>query len=799
MLRDLRLAFRALAQAPGFSLVAAVTLALGLGATTALFSVVNASLIQPLPFPEPDRLAAVYEISPEPARARNEAGAATFLDWRGQARGFSHLAAFTILDYALTGGGEPESVLAARVSADTFALLGVAPVLGRAFASEEETSGAHRVVVLSHELWAGRFGADPAVLGRALQLDAEPYTVVGVMPRGFRFPDARARLWTPLAFTQDELAQRHRRMFDVVGRLAPGVTLASAQAEMSAIARGVAAAEPATHRGWDASVLPQREVVSGGRERPLLVLLGAVACVLLVACANVGSLLLARAAGRRREMAIHTALGAGRTRLLRGLFAEAALLALLGGVMGVALASWSFDLLLALLPADWPRLSDPQLDGSVLAFALGATLLTALIAGLAPAVHLTLADLGAALREGGRTPGSTPARPRLRQALVVGQVAASLVLMAGAGLLAQTLWRLQRVDPGFNPHGLLAAAIYLPDTRYPDDPRQVAFFADLLERARRLPGVLSAGAVTTLPLSPAGIDHDMPFSVEGQVTPAAEEADFRIASPGYFRTLGTPLLSGREFEERDDASAPGVAIVNRTFAERFLAGEPSLGRRVRLGQRGRPYEVVGVVGEVRHRALDRAPRPELYVSYRQMQYGSMTVLLRTAGDPSVLAAPLKREVLALDPGQPLTSLSTMDALLSDSLSARRFQALLLGSFAATALALSALGLYGLLAHSVRQRTPEIGVRMALGARPADVVRLIVRGGLGLAALGVALGLAGALAATRVLDGLLFQVPTRDPLTLAAAGALLLAIALLACALPARRASRIDPARALRCE
>jgi predicted permease len=798
MLRDLRLAFRALAQAPGFSLVAVATLALGLGATTALFSVVNASLLQPLPFPEPDRLAALYEISPEPARARNEAGAATFLEWRQKARGFSHLAAFTTLDYALTGGGEPESILAARVSAEAFALLGVAPVLGRAFVGEEEAEGRHRVVVLSHELWAGRFGADPAVLGRAIHLDGEPYTVVGVMPRGFRFPDARSRLWTPLAFTRDELVQRHRRMFDVVGRLAPGVSLASAQAEMSAIARGLAAAQPDT-QGWDASVLPVREVVSGGRERPLLVLLGAVACVLLVACANVGSLLLARAAGRRRELAIHTALGAGRTRLLRGLFAEAALLALLGGVMGVALASWSFDLLLALLPADWPRLQDPRLDGSVLAFALGATVLTALVAGLAPAVHLTLADLGAALREGGRTPGSTPARPRLRQALVVGQVAASLVLMAGAGLLAQTLWRLQRVDPGFNPHGLLAAAIYLPDTRYPDDPRQVAFFADLLERARRLPGVLSAGAVTTLPLSPMGIDHDMPFSVDGQAAPPAEEADFRIASPGYFRTLGTPLLSGREFGERDDAAAPAVAIVNRTFAERFLAGEPPLGRRVRLGQRGRPYEVVGVVGEVRHRSLDRAPRPELYVSYRQMQYGSMTVLLRTAGDPSALAAPLKREVLALDPGQPLTSLSTMDALLSDSLSARRFQALLLGSFAATALGLSALGLYGLLAHTVRQRTPEIGVRMALGARPADVVRLVVRGGLGLAALGVALGLAGALAATRVLDGLLFQVPTRDPVTLAASGTLLLAIALLACALPARRASRIDPARALRCE
>ncbi len=799
MLTDLRYAARALARAPGFSLVVVLTLGLGLGASTSLFSIVNASLIAPLPFDDPERLVVVHEVAPGPQGAPNEAAAATFLDWRARARRFSALAAWAVWDYALVERTGPVSIIAARVSANAFEMLGVAPALGRTFLPDDEKPGRDRVVLLSDGLWRDTFGSDAAIVGRTVRLDGEPYSIVGVMPPSFRFPEAEARLWTPLSFSTGELEARERRMFSVMGRLAAGATLDQARAEMSSIAEAIGTEHPASNKGWGTQVLAAREVFASGTERPLKLLLGAVGCLLLVACANVAGLLLTRAAGRQRDTAIRTALGASRGRLLRRLFVEAALLSILGGLLGLALAHGSLDLLVSLVPENWSRLHEITLDGRVLALSAVLTLLTAIVCGVAPALQTSVPEFASSLREAGVKPSVTSARPRLRQALVVGQVAASLVLLTGAGLLAQTLWRLQRVDPGFDPRRLLTAAIFLPDTRYPSDEQQAAFFATLLERVRSLPGVLSAGAVTTLPMNPVGIDHDMPFRVEGDVATPGLEADYRIATPDYFRTMGIPLLRGREFEDGDDTEAPPIAIVNRQFVARFMSQRDPIGNHVLVGRSGRRLQIVGMVGGTHHRGLDIHPRPEIYVPFRQRQYGSMNVVLRTTTDPRALVAALKQQIRSLDSEQPITAIATMDQLVAGSLSSRRFHTLLLGGFAAAALALSALGLYGLLAHSVRQRAQEIGIRMAIGARPADVERLVVRAGLRLTGLGIVLGVAGALAVTRLFSGLLFQVAPHDPATLVAVCAVLLMVALLACLIPARRAANVDPVHALRSE
>jgi putative ABC transport system permease protein len=799
MLGDLRYAARMLAKSPGFTVVAVLSLALGMGANTAIFSVVNSVLLDGLPFRDAGRLALLYERSPR--EDENDVGAATFLDWRGRVRSFEGLAAWTVLDYAVSGDAEPQSVLSARVSAGLFGVLGVAPALGRGFDPQEEQLGRERVVVLSHGLWSQRFGADPAVIGRGLRLDGEPYTIVGVMPRGFAFPDQTARLWTPLAFKPAETAYRTRRQFSVIGRLAPGATVAQADAELDGIARGLAAQYPDSHRGWSASVVPAHQVVVGSSRRPLLVLLGAVGFVLLIACANVGSLLLARANARQREIAVRVALGASRGRLLRQLLVESLLLATAGGGLGALLAVWSEELLAALLPEHWPRFGSLGVNATVLGFTAALALATTLAAGLAPALEACRAPLGASLKtEGGRAT-ATAGQRRLRRLLVVSEVALAVVLLVGAGLMVRTLYRLQRVDPGFDPERLLAATLYLPDNRYPRDPQQTAFFSDLLGRVRSLPGVVAAGAVTTLPMSRVGIDHDVPVGVVGRVLSDDQgpQADLRIASPGYFGALGVPLLRGRDFTEADREQAPLVAIVNRTFADRLLPGEDPVGQQVRWGRSGRVVQIVGVVGAVRHRGLADRPRPELYVPYRQLQYGSMTLVVRTAGDPAAVAAALKDQVYALDPGQPLTALATMNTLLADSVAGRRSQMLLLGAFAALALALAAVGIYGVVSHAVGQRTREIGIRIALGARAWDVLRLVLHDGLGLVSLGLGLGLAAALGLAGALDDLLFDVSPRDPLTLAAVAALLLGVALAACGLPARRASRVDPVRALRYE
>jgi putative ABC transport system permease protein len=796
--QDLRHAVRALWRSPAFTAVTVLALALGIGANTAIFSVVNAVLLRPLPFPDADRLVVLYEH--ERTRGiRDQVAAETFADWREQSTAFGRMAAWSHWGLAITGEGEPEEIGTVRASAAFFDVLGVYPVMGRGFLPEEEQPGRDRVVVISHALWTQRFGADPHIVGRVVALDELPYTIIGVMPQGFRFPDDPAvGMWTPLAYKSFELRTRNQRMFNVLARLAPGRSLAEGRAEMDGIAARLAATYPITNGGWGVDVESAHDVATASSREALMILLGAVGFVLLIACANVGNLMLARATEREREIAVRMALGASRSRLVRQQLAESGIMAALGAAAGLVFAFWGIDLLAALEPGRLPQWNAIRVDRTVLAFTAALALATTVLAGLLPALAATADAMHESLKEGGKsTAGSR--RRRLRHVLVISEVALSIVLLVGAGLMLRSLDRVQSQDPGFRPDGLLAATIYLADTRYPEDHRQAEFFATLLERARGLPGVTAAGAVTTLPMSVMGIDHDIPIRVEGvEPVPGDEtQADFRIASPGYFEAMGIALLRGRAFAEQDHDRAPRVAVVNRVFVDRWLRGIEPVGRRIRFARSADWIEIVGVVGQVRHRGLDTDPKPEVYVPYRQLQYGAMTFVLRTSHDPLALGAPFKQLVYALDPAQPVAELRTVTDLLHGTLAERRFNTLLLLVFAGVALALAAIGIYGVIAYTVNRRTREIGIRMALGAGARDVVRQVVGMGVRLAGLGTLFGLGGAYIMTRWLGGLLYRVSPTDPLTFLAVALAILTVAVLACVLPARKATRVDPMVALR--
>jgi putative ABC transport system permease protein len=589
-------------------------------------------------------------------------------------------------------------------------------------------------------------------------------------------------------------------MFNGLARLAAGVTLADARAELATVSARLAAEFPNTNQGWAATVLPADVVTRGHAREPLLVLLAAVGCVLLIACANVGNLFLARGIERHRELAVRSALGAQRGRLVRQLLTEVLVVAAAGAALGLLFAWWGLDALLALEPGHLPHWNPVRVDGTVLAFTAALVGVTAVAAGLAPAVHAARPELACVLQAGARTQAG-PARRRLRHALVVSQVALSLALLTGAVLMIESLNRLLRVDPGFRPDGVLTAALYLPDHRYPDDVRQAAFFADLLERVRRLPGVVAAGAVTTLPFNTHGIDHDMPVAVADRLPPPGEEpeADFRIASPGYFEAMRIPLLAGRPFGDQDHAAAPPVVIVNQAFVDRFLPGVAPLDRQVRWGRTGPLASVVGVIASLRHRGFDDVPRPEIYVPYQQLQYGSMTLAIRTAADPLSLAEAVKRAVFAIDASQPVTSIAPLADLMRASAAERRFNMSVLVVFAALALGLAAVGLYGVVSTLVTQRTREIGVRMALGAPSGTVFGYVLGDGLRLAGVGITAGAVMSLGFARLLRNLLFQVPAHDPAGLGLAALMLMTVAAVACAIPARRATRVDPMTALRAE
>lgn len=814
--QDLRYGMRALVKNPGFTAVALITLALGIGVNTAIFSVVNAILLRPLPYKAPDRLVMIEGNFLRLDMENLGASPPEFNDYREQTHSFELMAAFNNVNFNLTGGDQPEQIVGARVSAQLFPLLGSKPMPGRSFVSEEERPGRDNVVILSHGLWKRRFNADPNIIGKTLTLDSTSYTVVGIMPPDFQFPHSsfpfavRADLWIPLAFTDEQLQHRSSYSLRVMARLKSGVTLDQAQAEMAALARRLEEQHPRSYRGprgevggWRVTVVPVREQVVGNIRPALLVLLGAVGFVLLIACANVANLLLARAVGRRREMAIRMAVGASHRQLIQQQLIESLLLAVLGGALGVLCALWGDDLLVRLNPVDIPRVQEVSVDARVVVFTFAMSLLTGLIFGVVPAMSIAQPHLSESLKEGGQKLAGGFGHNRVRHLLVVAQLALSLVMLIAAGLLIKSFVRLQQVNPGFRAENLLTMEIALPPSKYVEPHQQASFFQQLLQRVATLPGTRSAGLITILPMS--GARFDGPVSVEGRpldFTRGPEVANYRIISSGYFQAMGIPHLQGRQPTEQDAAGKTPVVVVNQTLARHFFPNENPIGRRLKLGapQNPRPWlTIVGVVGDVKHSGLGAATRPEMYVPYLQEPAGAMTLVMRADSNPMSLAAAVRREVMSVDLDQPVYNIRTMEQVLSDSVSQRRFSMLLLGLFSVVALVLAAVGLYAVISYSVNQRTHEIGICMALGAKARDVLKLVVRQGMVLAFVGVVIGLGAALGLSRFISSLLFGVSATDPLTFVVISLLLTVVALLACYLPARRATKVDPMVALRCE
>ncbi|MCA1815294.1 MAG: ABC transporter permease, partial [Acidobacteria bacterium] len=752
LIQDLRYALRTMRKSPVFTLVAVLALALGIGANTAIFSVVNAVLLRPLPFANPERLFVVRARNERDGSVSAEQSYPNFQDLRAQCRSCEGFAAYShATTFLMNPGEEPERERGVETSADLFAMLGAKPELGRAFTPEEDQPGAHRVVVLSHAFWQRSFGGARDVVGRDIPLGGAPTTVVGVMPPDFKFPveSAQADFWMPLAplLPPNDLTHRDYVSLDLVAETKPGVTPRQAQAEIETISRRLQQQYPETNTALLFFTKPLHEELVGDLRTALFVLLGAVGCVLLIACANVANLLLARAAGRAKEMSIRAALGASRWRIVRQLLTESLLLAVLGGALGLLVATWGVALFAAASPADIPRVSEINLDPRVALFTAAVTLLTGVVFGLAPALQAAKADVNEALKEGGRGSGEGTGRSRLRGALVVSEIALSLVLLVGAGLLGQSFKRLLDVRPGFDPANLVTMDVVLRSSRYPQDAQRTQFFQDFLERAKQLPGVRAVGLVNPLPLN--GNFETWDFEIDGRApfAPGVQhDADRRIVSPEYFQTMGIALLRGRAFDARDRAGSPQVAVVNETFARRFFPGEDAVGKRIVLngGAISGAREIVGLVGDVRHAGLDEPATPEFYFPFTQVPSPRLTVVARAAdaGSAAAVVPALRGVVRQTDKESPIYNVRTMDSLLAASVAKRRFNMILLGGFASVALVLAALGIYGVISYTVTQRTHEIGVRVALGAQPSDVVRMILRQGMAFALAGVGCGLVG---------------------------------------------------------
>lgn len=801
--QDLRYGVRVLIKTPAFSVVAVLALALGIGVNSAIFSVVNALLIRPLPYGESGRLVQINNFE---GRSNSDSAVSPpgFVDYRDQSHSFESVSATYLGNTALnfSEDGEPERLTGGRVSANFFTTLAVQPLVGRVFVEEEDQPGKNRVVVLSHTLWNRRFGADRDLVGKDITLNGQSFTVIGVMPAGFQWKSDD--LWRPLALAPESFApdQRGSEYLSVIARLKREATIEQAQAEMDTIANDIRLNNPSFYGGdpgWGVRVTSMQDEVVGSIKPTLLILLGAVGLVLLIACANVANLLLARAAARQREIAIRTALGASRFQLIRQLLTESLLLSLVSGSLGLLLAVWGVDVLVAAGGNSIPRAQEIGIDARVLGFTFMVSLLTALLFGVIPAIHASKTDLQVALKEGGR--GSTASRHRLRAGLVVADVALSLVLLIGAGLLIKSFARLQDVSPGFQAQGLLTMQVSLPAFKYRDTNQIKAFYEGTLDQIKALPGVQLAGAVSDLPLS--GSVHSGSFNIEGRPAGPGEDelhADIRSATPEYFQTMQIPLLKGRFFTEQDTREARPVAIIDQTLAQHYFPDEDPLGKRVEF-QQGKPIwrEIVGVVGPVKHKALDVEFKDKLYSPHAQVTYSTMFLVIRTANDPMSLASAVRGAVRAVDKDQPVYKVRTMEQLLGDSLAQRRLSVVLLGAFAAIALLLAAVGLYGVISFSVTQRTNEIGIRMALGAEQRDIFKMVVGQGLVLTLAGVGLGLAGAFAITRVMSSLLFGVTATDPLTFAVIPVVLAGVALAACFVPAHRATKVDPMLALRYE
>jgi putative ABC transport system permease protein len=801
IVQDLRYGARMLARSPGFTALATLALALGIGANTAVFSVVNAVLLRPLPFPDPARIMLLNENNLAKGWTTFSVAPANFLDWRAEARSFERIAAFRSRSLNYTGGEVPEMLRGFAVTEGFFETLGGAPLRGRGLQGEDFEPGHDRVILLTHAFWERAFAADPGALGRILTLGGEGYTVIGVLPADFRFGGRENALFVPWAIGAGERTNRGGHFHNVIARLKRGISVDQAQNEMAAIARRLAEAYPATNRGWGIAVRPMQEVVVGNVRRMLLVMLGAVGFVLLIACVNVANMLLARALARGREISIRTALGAGRRRIFQQLLTEGLLLALTGAALGVVLAQWGTKSLLAADPGILPRASGAGLDMTVLGFTLSLALLTGLAFGLVPALAATRANLHETLKEGGRTGTSGVLRQRLRSSLVVAEVALALVLLVGAGLLIRSFARLQSVDPGFRTDKTLTLFAVLPRAKYPDPARVAAFFEEARERMAALAGVESAALTSIVPLSGSDEIYSIAFEGRPQVAPSEQpSANYFAVSPGYFRTMGISVLAGRDFDARDRAGTPRVAIISESLARRHYPNENPVGQRIRIGRNASLVrEIVGVVGDVKLYGLADRNTPQVYEAFAQFPEPGMGFVLRSSVDPLSLAAAARNQVQAIDPEQPVIAVQSLEKILTEAVARPRFHTLLLGSFAGVALVLAAAGLYGVMSYTVAQRTQEIGIRIALGAGRAGVLGLVLRQGLTLVAAGVALGLAGAATLTRVMETMLFEIEPRDAQTFAAVPVVLLLIAFVAVLVPARRASRVDPIEALRHE
>jgi len=802
LLQDLRYTVRVLLKKPAFTAIVVLALAIGIGANTAIFSVVNAILLRPLPYKNFDRISMVWMDNPKLGVAEDWHSYPNYVDYKQQNQVYEDIAAFNNRSFNLTGVGDPVRILGAWNTASLFSVLGVEPLMGRVFTEEEEEPGKDLVVVLSNGLWRSRFGSNPNAIGQAISMNGANRTVIGVMPPGFSFPDKRTEVWVPLALSPQRKQARSVISYKAVGRLKPGVSMAQARADMGAIAKRLD--EQYSQSDYGVNLVLLRDQETRTVKPALLVLLGAVAFVLLIACANVANLLLAQAAIREREIAIRLALGARRWRIVRQLLTESAVLGLVGGAAGLLMAVWGLNVLVALSPGDIPRFDQAGIDGRVLAFTLTVSLLTGLIFGLVPSLQASKPDLNNALKEGGRGATGGAGGLRVRNLLVVSEIALSMVLLVGAGLLIRSFMRLQQFDLGFNPNNLATMRIQLPGTKYREPAQIDAFYKQLLERIESVPGVKSVGAISDVFLTDT--PNSTNFSIEGRPVPIGAdsiEVPLDSVSPGYFRAMGIPLLSGREFDDRDVRNSTPVVIVNETFVRRFFADEEPLGKRFVYGQSGPDNNnwitIVGVVGDMRRTGFDRPVRPETFLPQSQNPSATLTIVARTAVDPVTLSNTLRGEVWAIDNDQSVYDLKSMDQTLSEMSSQRRFNMLLLGVFAALALTLAAVGIYGVMSYSVAQRTHEIGVRMALGARGTDVLGMIVRRGMVLAIAGIGAGLIGAVALTRLLSSLLYGVSATDPLTFVVIPIVLSAVALGACFVPARRATKVDPMVALRYE
>ncbi len=800
LLADLRHGLRLLRRAPGFAAIAIATLALGIGANTAIFSTIDAVLLRPLPYGNPDRLAMIWEDASYIGFARNTPAPANYFDWKARSQLFADMAATRGAAANLTSGGPPEQILGRRVTANFFPVLEVQPLVGRTFTDEEDRTGAP-VAILSYGLWQRRYGGSPSAVGSPILMNGLARTIIGVMPPDFSFRSRDIDFWTPMQFSPAEATTRTSHFLNVVGRLRDGVTFDRAREEMRAIAEQLEKEFPTSNARLGSVVIPIKDDLLGNTQFALLVLMGAAGCVLLIACANLASLLLSRAVARRSEMAVRIALGAGTPRLVRQMVAESMVLALAGGSLGLLLAPVAMNLIGGLVPPTFPTTAPARIDPSLLAFTVVLSLLTGLIFSIVPAMQAARASLNDALQQGGRS-GIGGGRTLTRDALVVGQVAAALVLLVGAGLMIRTLANLHAADLGFRPSGLLTMRTTLPMAKYSDETSRLAFYNRVLDRVVSLPAVESAAYASMLPFLSQG--NTISYAIEGKLVEQGQDVLFRAGTPQHLTTLGVQLLEGRLLEERDGPGAPLVAVINETFARTHWPSESPLGQRVRFGGGGGPTTVplrtiIGVVKDVRERGFDLSAKPGVYVPYTQLGNAWIPehLVVRASGDLSALVGPIRSIVAAVDPEQPLAGVRTMDEIVDQAVVGRRQQMTLLAGFAGLALLLASVGLYGVLSYTVTRRRREIGVRLALGSSRGAVVRMIVGHGLLLTGAGLALGLGLAWVATRAMSTMLYGVPATDTVTFAGVLAVLTAVAVTACALPALRASRLDPMEVLR--